>query len=372
MVKIERKTFSKEERTDILSRTNNRCAHCGRPLKANNMTVEHIFPLNKGGTHDKFNLVALCYDCNNNKSNFIYSLKDYYDYVAPEYVEDYMLCFSNLCIVNKDQTGLLDVDTRIYEIIPDKCKEMIYNMIKRGAKKKQIFNIMDKARIKLRLERAYDADAKEILSLMNNYDAKLGYKIGYNYDSEWSIINDIRNEEVYVLRSSDKVCGAFMFKKIKQKLDILQLDTIEMNSCLRQKYILTSAYIDAFAYEVYNSILNDFITFMLKERAIPIFFNIMDNVLEDETDKKEFIFMPYKLGKEDGVIEFLPLNKLKERTRFRFGDYIEKGYITEADLDEYVDVMFNDTDMPSLEFDKLRRDNEFKLTKKIIEARDKE
>ncbi|MBO5387905.1 MAG: HNH endonuclease, partial [Lachnospiraceae bacterium] len=70
MDKIQRKSFNQEERQKILDKTCCSCGHCGKKLDVTEMTVDHIFPLYKGGTHDEYNLIALCKECNNEKSNF--------------------------------------------------------------------------------------------------------------------------------------------------------------------------------------------------------------------------------------------------------------------------------------------------------------
>ena len=78
--KVERRVFSLEEKQKILNKTSCKCAHCGKKLTTDTMTVEHIYPLNKGGTHDYYNLIALCQACNNLKSNFIYDIH-WYNYI---------------------------------------------------------------------------------------------------------------------------------------------------------------------------------------------------------------------------------------------------------------------------------------------------
>ena len=51
----------------LLSQTNNRCAYCGKSINAQNMHIEHIHPLSKGGANDPSNLVAACKSCNMSK-----------------------------------------------------------------------------------------------------------------------------------------------------------------------------------------------------------------------------------------------------------------------------------------------------------------
>lgn len=50
----------------ILAEANGHCAYCGKESK---LTLDHIIPLSKGGTHSKNNVVPACYHCNSSKGN---------------------------------------------------------------------------------------------------------------------------------------------------------------------------------------------------------------------------------------------------------------------------------------------------------------
>tara|TARA_A100001011_G_C14321067_1_gene850642 strand:+ start:635 stop:1153 length:519 start_codon:yes stop_codon:yes gene_type:complete len=54
-------------RMNILKRDNFVCQYCSR--KSNVMTIDHIFPRNKGGKNTWENLVAACVDCNAKKGD---------------------------------------------------------------------------------------------------------------------------------------------------------------------------------------------------------------------------------------------------------------------------------------------------------------
>lgn len=43
-----------------------RCVYCGQTER---LTVDHVRPYSKGGTHDRANLQCLCFTCNIRKSN---------------------------------------------------------------------------------------------------------------------------------------------------------------------------------------------------------------------------------------------------------------------------------------------------------------
>ena len=43
------------------------CHYCGRKFPAEELTMDHIVPLSRGGTSSKNNVVVCCKDCNNKK-----------------------------------------------------------------------------------------------------------------------------------------------------------------------------------------------------------------------------------------------------------------------------------------------------------------
>ena len=90
MDKISRHSFSRNEKQKILEKTDCKCGHCGKVLDTDTMTVEHIFPVSKGGKDDEFNLVALCQRCNFNKGNWVYKVSEYYKYILDKYMPEYV------------------------------------------------------------------------------------------------------------------------------------------------------------------------------------------------------------------------------------------------------------------------------------------
>ena len=83
-VRVERRKFNRSEKEIILEKTGCKCAHCGKSLDVWDMTVDHVFPIDKGGLHDEYNMLPLCLKCNEEKSNFFYPFDAYYKYVLPE------------------------------------------------------------------------------------------------------------------------------------------------------------------------------------------------------------------------------------------------------------------------------------------------
>lgn len=52
----------------VIARCGDRCQFCGVDTSAGGRTIDHIFPLKRGGTHEESNLQVLCSTCNRAKS----------------------------------------------------------------------------------------------------------------------------------------------------------------------------------------------------------------------------------------------------------------------------------------------------------------
>lgn len=70
-IQTERERISDELKQEILQKFDFRCAHCKRHMIDNNtiLEIDHIIPLNRGGTNSKTNLQALCKECNRKKAD---------------------------------------------------------------------------------------------------------------------------------------------------------------------------------------------------------------------------------------------------------------------------------------------------------------
>lgn len=66
-VKVKRKIFSQEERTEVYRKTKGYCYLCGEFVDFNKFEVEHRVPISKGGTNDLSNLFCSCHVCNSIK-----------------------------------------------------------------------------------------------------------------------------------------------------------------------------------------------------------------------------------------------------------------------------------------------------------------
>ena len=80
--------FSREKKEKILHKSKGVCAHCGKELDLETMTVDHVIPLSKGGTNELKNLVALCEDCNQGKRNYVVEPEDFFKYLDWVYTRD--------------------------------------------------------------------------------------------------------------------------------------------------------------------------------------------------------------------------------------------------------------------------------------------
>lgn len=43
------------------------CAYCGMKFQPGDLTMDHVIPVSRGGTSEKFNIVPCCKGCNNKK-----------------------------------------------------------------------------------------------------------------------------------------------------------------------------------------------------------------------------------------------------------------------------------------------------------------
>lgn len=327
----ERRRFSRDEKMKVLAKTACKCGHCGKALEPHEATLDHIIPLNKGGLNDEFNLVGLCLECNERKSNFVYDITDYYNHILPEYIPLYMN-YHDFAAYDLRQKSLFGYNAKTYMMYPDKQKQIIVNMIKRGTKKKKVLDIMNKMGVPLFLTRAYEGDAEEIMELINHCikNERIVVKNSY-YTNDYMVADDIRHGEVYILRAktSNKICGAFIFKKIDdESLPIVQLQNIIMETTLHAKYIMMGAFVDNFAHDVFNDVMEDIASNMLYQRAIPIYFDILKNSF---VDANECIIMPYNLDGVDGSLEFMPLKYIRKMAKETAADAAEE---TDENLDD--------------------------------------
>jgi len=64
-----RRQLTKCERAFIYKKTNGHCAYCGFRIQPNQMAVDHVKPVSRGGATVDSNLIPACRSCNHRKSN---------------------------------------------------------------------------------------------------------------------------------------------------------------------------------------------------------------------------------------------------------------------------------------------------------------
>lgn len=68
--------MTKSLRYDIMKRDSFSCLLCGATSKDDNLEIDHIIPISKGGKTEKYNLKTLCYRCNRGKSGKTESIEE--------------------------------------------------------------------------------------------------------------------------------------------------------------------------------------------------------------------------------------------------------------------------------------------------------
>lgn len=126
VAKVIRKQFSDGEKSDLLKRTSGRCAHCGCKLNLKTMTIEHMYPIDKGGDNGDFNIIAMCKKCNSGKSNFVYDL-GFYPFIKDEYKGLYEMTLLRNIYGNSKDTDIFGQCTRVIRMVEPK----MYDMLKR-------------------------------------------------------------------------------------------------------------------------------------------------------------------------------------------------------------------------------------------------
>lgn len=109
----ERILIDPQTRSDVYHACGCRCAHCGKHLNyRTEFTIEHVVPLNKGGTNQKKNLVALCQDCNKTKSDDIIRPADYYPHLPKQKAEEVTAVFEEYIqsVDFLDKNNLFELD----------------------------------------------------------------------------------------------------------------------------------------------------------------------------------------------------------------------------------------------------------------------
>lgn len=201
---VNRKNFSVKEKEQILIKTNHKCARCGKKLTTDTMTIEHMFPVAKGGDNGEYNIIALCERCNEEKSNRVFNLDDFYKYIDDKYRDKYDETLTKFMYraVNRNKS-IMPEDVRIYKLLNSAYLQMYFNTFRRCKKnKKKVSEIIDKTSISIKMELAYEAESEEIYDfLVKTYKRK--HKSDKMYDNIYKIRELVNYGQVYTFRMPD-------------------------------------------------------------------------------------------------------------------------------------------------------------------------
>lgn len=156
-----RGVYSHSQKVRILQKSNGVCAHCGRHLKiGSNFSIDHVVPLSKGGTNHKSNLVALCKECNEDKSNVAYNrhVVGYFKYLNKEalhellgYIKGYekrykcadSIGFNHMILNGVECCTALNVLDNSQELMLGKALPAIPTLFVRNAKYSDLDEVLD-------------------------------------------------------------------------------------------------------------------------------------------------------------------------------------------------------------------------------------
>jgi 5-methylcytosine-specific restriction endonuclease McrA len=68
-INVPKRNAPRWTRRGVFVRDGSRCAYCGRHLKRGELTVDHVFPISRGGGSTWGNTVTACAPCNQRKAN---------------------------------------------------------------------------------------------------------------------------------------------------------------------------------------------------------------------------------------------------------------------------------------------------------------
>lgn len=308
--KSERVHFDYGQRTTLLLKTNFRCAHCGKPISVDTMTVDHIFPIYRGGKNDEYNLLPLCYECNQEKGHYVYEFEDYYKYIVDKNEKEIYSRYYAFASFEWNQMNIIDSDdTKIY-YIPDKCLDILARMPAKKANK-LAYNMQQSAVIR----KAYQDDAEGIYALMSKTTANKNYTVDETiYKSIKDIENVIRKGVVYVMGSPSNIKFVCIFERIKNVIpngwiDFVQFNNIVEQTGLHPKYIMTFATCFDMSHSLFSKTMEYLRKNMISKCFMPLYFNILSNMY---VDSDKCIKIPYKIKGLNGFLEFMPISELEK------------------------------------------------------------
>jgi hypothetical protein len=313
-----RKVIKSNVKEKILGNTDHKCAHCGRGISIDDMTVEHIFPVSKGGNNNKFNLVALCPECNYNKSNEVHGI-EYYKHIKEELFDNYALELAMNQIEYRVR-GLFQVDIGYRRMPNRQVARLTYQMAKRGDKRDKIKKIIENSIVTIRVEKASREDADKIVEFLEGFKNDNECSIGSTiYSNKYQVINAIEDGCGYTYWNGEAMCGVAIMEQAKG-IELPQLKNMEEQTLFDVRYILSTLCINK-KFCAFDSELSIIIQAMLAQHIVPVVF------VTSETMKRRdpYIELPYKLGDADGKLLFPLLDGLRDLVRTKVESICNAG-----------------------------------------------
>lgn len=189
-----------EKKIRLLAKSDNKCAHCGKPLDKWTVEIDHAIPLDKGGSNDEVNLVALCHDCNVSKDNYVIHPVQYLKYLnkesATELLKMYRIYCEDISWLHARSLTREDKTAMRYPVQP---RYLSGHLSKKNAKGETYGSaIMNEAV----LTRARKDDIERIIKFLERYHEKQGLEKDYIR----SAINEVFYRGcIYIVEKQDSI-----------------------------------------------------------------------------------------------------------------------------------------------------------------------
>jgi hypothetical protein len=313
-------SYSIEEKDYILSKSHRRCCKCGRMLSRDDkmFTVDHFIPISKGGTNDIENLVPLCWDCNQLKSDYVARPYDFYSHLSDDYFNEIKKLFDDYCEKHRWATR--------HNFMKSEITPIPYSVPLKGCipdKNGYIKSIRHEAY----LIKANNRDLDLICTFVQKYNRKFGW------NAKWSevenIVESLLNEgAIYILRRRDEVIGM-----VPISFDILDIGGVKAYTPVFKgfPFIYQKWYYDDLALTTLYTLLSDMAKFtdgiLYAEISIPKQDKFMYNILKDlngyqepqETPDSYWFFLALLLKKRDDI-------RTKKSDARKISDALQKAF----------------------------------------------
>lgn len=328
MSNVNRVFFSEKEKYEISNKSEGRCAHCGQLMSVEEMTVDHVYPLSKGGTNNPINLVILCEKCNKEKRDMLIRPSNYYKYIDPitlSEIMSYYMLKSYVAAHNTKATNrffsLMQEESRIYNI---GLAQKSYNawrdgrLIKNNKSIKNMKYLLKTLTTVIKVEHALERDAEDIVRYIKNQvskTAKHGFNIENNSFCNVQYIKSlITYGDVYTLKMLDgTIKGVLGFKNLtRDRIELpVQAKNFEEETGAKIVYALVLGMADLHKFISLNEIMVDFYFDFYLARIAPVDFttSLSMLIIEGGSNEKDKLNILTNIDGVEGTLTFLKPGK---------------------------------------------------------------